>query len=66
MYYCAPVMQIKVLDHLIIGDNTYFSFAADGLIEEYELDYLNLKLRGTSEAKKRLYKAKLSSRRTPE
>ena len=52
-------MQIKVLDHIIIGDNVYFSFAGRGLIEEYGLDFLNLKMRGISEAKKRLYQAKI-------
>ena len=61
LVYAGKIMRIKVLDHMIIGDNRYFSFADDGLIEEYELDFLNLKLRGTSEAKRRLYKAKLSS-----
>jgi len=30
----GTVMQIKVLDHLIIGDNRYFSFADEGLIEQ--------------------------------
>ena len=54
------IMRIKVLNHIIIGDNRYFSFADDGLVEEYELDFLNLKLRGTSEAKRRLYKTRLS------
>ena len=33
----CKVMQIKILDHIIIGDNKYFSFADDGLIEEYNL-----------------------------
>ena len=47
-----------ILDHIIIGDNRYFSFAGEGLIEEYEMDYLNLKLRGTSEAKRRVYRAR--------
>ncbi len=61
LVYVGKVMRIKVLDHIVIGDNKYFSFAGDGLIEEYELDFLNLKLRGTSEAKRRLYKARLSS-----
>ena len=61
LVYAGKIMRIKVLDHIIIGGNRYFSFADDGLIEEYELDYLNLKLRGTSEAKRRLYKAKLSA-----
>jgi DNA repair protein RadC len=51
-------MRIKVLDHIIIGDNRYFSFADGGLINEYELDFLNLKLRGTSEARRRLYDAR--------
>jgi len=51
-------MRIKVLDHIIIGDNKYFSFAGEGLIEEYETDFMNMMLRGTSEARRRLYQAK--------
>ncbi|MFC1962082.1 JAB domain-containing protein [Chloroflexota bacterium] len=58
-------MQIRVLDHIVIGENTYFSFAADGLIEEYELDFLNMKLRGTSEAKRRIYQAKAQKNKSP-
>ena len=61
LVYAGKITRIKVLDHIIIGDNRYFSFADDGLIEEYEMDFLNLQLRGTSEAKRRLYKARLSS-----
>ena len=38
-------MQIKVLDHIIIGGNRYFSFAEGGLIEKYEDNFLNLKIR---------------------
>lgn len=60
LVYAGKIMQIRVLDHIVIGDNKFFSFAGDGLIEEYEMDFLNLKLRGTSEAKRRLYRAKLS------
>ena len=60
LVYAGSIMQIKVLDHIIIGENRYFSFAGEGLIEEYELDFLNLKIRGTSEGKRRLYRAKLS------
>jgi len=30
-------MEIRVFDHLIIGDGCYFSFADEGLIEEYEM-----------------------------
>lgn len=43
----SNAMQIKVLDHIIIGDNIYFSFADEGLIEEYNLNPLIVK-RGTS------------------
>ena len=59
LVYAAAIMQIKVLDHLIIGDNRYFSFAGEGLIEQYEMDFLELKIKGVSEAKRRLYRAKL-------
>ena len=41
----SNTMQIKVLDHIIIGDNRYFSFADEGLIEEYNLSFLNMKRR---------------------
>ena len=60
LVYAASIMRIKVLDHIVIGEGKYFSFADDGLIEEYEADFLNMRLRGTSEAKRRLYRAKLS------
>ncbi len=36
------VMQIKIIDHIIIGDNRYFSFADDGLIDEYNLNLLSV------------------------
>ena len=45
LVYAGSIMRIRVLDHIIIGNNRYFSFAGDGLIEEYELDFLNLKVR---------------------
>ena len=61
LVYAASIMRIRVLDHIIIGNNRYFSFASEGLIEEYELDFLNLKVRGTSEGKRRLYRAKSSA-----
>jgi len=50
LVYAGSIMRIRVLDHIIIGNNRYFSFAGEGLIEEYELDFLNFKVRGTSEA----------------
>lgn len=57
LVYAGSIVRIRVLDHIIIGDNRYFSFASEGLIEEYELDFLNLKIKGVSEAKRRLYRA---------
>ena len=42
-------MQIKVLDHIVVGDNRYYSFADSGLIEKYELDFFRLKMK-TSKA----------------
>ena len=43
MIEASNTMQIKVLDHIIIGDNRYFSFADEGLIEEYNLNLLSIK-----------------------
>ncbi len=59
LVYVGKIMQMKVVDHIIIGDDCYYSFADEGLIEEYEMDFLNLRLRGTSEAKRRIYQARL-------
>jgi len=36
LVFAANVMQIKVLDHIVIGNNRYFSFADSGLLDEYE------------------------------
>jgi DNA repair protein RadC len=65
LVYAVCTVSIRVLDHVIIGENRYFSFAGEGLIEEYELEYLNLKMKGISEAKRKLYRAKLLSPELP-
>jgi len=39
----SNAMQIKVLDHIVIGNNEYFSFADEGLIEEYNLNVSSIK-----------------------
>jgi DNA repair protein RadC len=38
----GQVMQIKILDHIIIGENRYYSFASQGCLEQYvaEIDKL--------------------------
>ncbi len=43
LVFAASIMQIKVLDHIIVGENKYFSFADEGLIEEYNLNLLSLR-----------------------
>ncbi|MFC2072997.1 DNA repair protein RadC [Chloroflexota bacterium] len=65
LVYAGSIMRIRVLDHVIIGNDRYFSFAGEGLIEEYELDFLNLKIKGVSEAKRRLYRANLPAPELP-
>jgi DNA repair protein RadC len=57
LVFVGSILQINILDHIIIGDSRYFSFASEGLIREYELDYLNLRLTGTTEAHTRLHNA---------
>jgi DNA repair protein RadC len=44
LVYAGMIMQVRVLDHIIIGENRYFSFAGEGLIEKYEGDFLHLKI----------------------
>lgn len=37
----ASSMELRVFDHLIIGENKYYSFADEGLIEKYEMQMVN-------------------------
>jgi DNA repair protein RadC len=46
LVFAGGTVQIKILDHLIIGNNRYYSFAGEGLISRYEMDFLGLKMRG--------------------
>lgn len=34
----AVAMELRIFDHVIIGENSYFSFADESLIEEYEIE----------------------------
>ncbi len=56
LVYAGRIMRLKVLDHIIIGDNRYYSFAGDGLIEQYETDFVNQMLKGIAEIRKKSYK----------
>jgi DNA repair protein RadC len=53
LVFVGDILQIRVLDHIIIGDNRYFSFTQEGLIQEYETDFLNLRMTGTSEVRRK-------------
>jgi DNA repair protein RadC len=55
LVYAGRIMRLRILDHIIIGDNRYYSFAAQGLIEEYETDFMNLMLKGVAESRRRFY-----------
>ena len=46
LVFVGYILQIKVSDHIIIGENRYFSFADEGLIEKYEDNFQNLRIRG--------------------
>ena len=52
LVFAGMVLEIRVLDHIIIGHNRYFSFADEGLIKDYELDYLKFKLKSASKRKR--------------
>jgi DNA repair protein RadC len=43
LVYAARTVELKVLDHVIIGDNHSFSFYSQNLITQYEADYNKLK-----------------------
>ncbi len=51
LVYAGRIMQIKVLDHIVIGENRYFSFAGAGLIDQFEVDFLTLKMRSSESPK---------------
>jgi DNA repair protein RadC len=52
----ARLVDIRVLDHLIVGDGKFYSFAGEGLIEEYEAEALRQQVKGAAELRRRHYK----------
>jgi len=46
LVFIGNIVQIRVLDHIIIGENKYFSFKAEKLIDKYQNDFLNLRMKG--------------------
>jgi len=39
LVFAGRIMKIKVLDHIVIGEEQYFSFADEGLIKRYNTNY---------------------------
>ena len=39
LVWCSKLMTIQVLDHIIIGNNSYYSFADEGLINLFVKEY---------------------------
>jgi len=52
LVFIGKVMNVKVVDHIIIGEDNYFSFADEGLITKYEDEFLNLRIRSLTLDKK--------------
>ncbi len=50
LIFAGNIMQIKILDHIIVGDKGYFSFAERGLLEKFEVDFLALKIGNSSKS----------------
>jgi DNA repair protein RadC len=53
LVYAGRIMHIKILDHIIIGDNRFYSFAGEGLIEKYETEFLERIMRVTAETRRK-------------
>lgn len=45
LVFIGSILQIRVLDHIIVGDNSHFSFADEGLIQKYEDSFLTLRIK---------------------
>src|SRR4030042_108207 len=39
LVWCSKLLMIQVLDHIIIGNNSYYSFADEGLIKTFIKEY---------------------------
>lgn len=41
LVWASKLLNVQVLDHIIIGNNTYYSFADEGLLRRYTEEYEN-------------------------
>lgn len=59
--FAGMIIEIKLLDHVIFGEDNFFSFSNEGLIDEYEAEFVDMKLKGTNEAKRRIKNARIAA-----
>lgn len=52
LVFMGYILQIKVVDHIIIGANKYYSFADEGLIQKYEDNFLDMKIKAVFDGKR--------------
>ncbi len=45
----SSLIGLKVLDHIVIGDNRFYSFAGEGLIQQFEADSQDFKMKNARE-----------------
>ncbi len=43
LVWAAKLLQIQVLDHIIIGNGRYFSYADQGILSRFETEYMRMK-----------------------
>ena len=48
LVFIGSILQIRILDHIIVGDNSHFSFADEGLIQRYEDSFLTLRIKANA------------------
>jgi len=47
LVFVGNILQIKILDHIIIAADSYFSFADEGLIQKYEDSFMDIKIKNS-------------------
>jgi DNA repair protein RadC len=56
LVFAARLVNVRVLDHLIVGEGRFYSFAGEGLIDEYEAEAMRQQVKGAAELRRRHYR----------
>jgi hypothetical protein len=46
MVFIGELLKINILDHIILGDRDFYSFADSGKLQQYEDCFINMKIKG--------------------